>query len=331
MSTPAGGPVAPSFEQVRAWFDTHTFRASPDDTLLAVREAREASGNTISVVLPSMDEAETIGPIVSMISEMLLGPVVDEIVVVDGGSSDATVAIAREAGATDVFFTGDIMPELPMQPGKGEAMWRSLAATTGDIVVWVDSDIRNFHTGFVAGLVAPLLADPGLLFVKGFYERPLRHGEQLMPGEGGRVTELLARPLGSALFPELGGFIQPLAGEYAGRRQALEAVPFFTGYSVEVGLLLDLIAAHGLDAMAQADLGERIHRNRPLADLGPMSAAITRALLRRAVQWQRLELPAGSELGAYVYPQSDGHLVERDLSDEERPPMQEMSGKMGAS
>lgn len=283
------------------------------------------------MVLPSMDEADTIGPIVSLIREMLLGPVVDEIVVVDGGSSDATVAIAREAGATDVWFTGDIMAGLPMLPGKGEAMWRSLAATTGDIVVWIDSDIRNFHAGFVTGLLAPLLADPDLSFVKGFYERPLRQGEQLLPGEGGRVTELLARPLGSALFPELGGFIQPLAGEYAGRRSALEAVPFFTGYAVEIGLLLDLIAAHGLDAMAQADLGERIHRNRPLADLGPMSAAITRALLHRAEQWQRLAFPAGSNLGAYVHPEGNGRLIQRDLSDTERPPMKEMSGKMSAS
>lgn len=318
----SGAPVAPTFQEVRAWFDTHTYRESPSIERLA--RDRAAAGVSVSVALPSMNEAETIGLVVSTIAEELLGPVVDEIVVVDGGSSDTSVAIAREAGATAVHFTGDIMPELPMLPGKGEALWRSLAATTGDIVVWVDTDIRNFHSGFVTGLLAPLVADPNLAFVKGFYERPLEAGGVMLPGQGGRVTELLARPLASALFPELTGFLQPLSGEYAGRREALEAVPFFTGYAVEIGLLLDLIAEVGLDRLAQADLGERVHRNRDLGDLGLMSAAIARAMLARADAWGRIESHVDLEGPPYVHPGPDGTLASRPIADPERPPVRDL-------
>lgn len=322
-------PAAPSPDAVRAWFDTHSFRGTPRIEDLA--ELRAASGTTVSCVLPSLNEADTIVSIITTIREELLGPVVDEIVVVDGGSADGTVDAAREAGAT-VHFTGDIMPELPMWPGKGEAMWRSLAATTGDLVVWIDADIRNFHAGFVTALLAPLLdASPQagrIDFVKAFYTRPLRSGDQMLPGEGGRVTELLARPLASALFPELTGFLQPLSGEYAGRREALEAVPFFSGYAVEIGLLLDLISSVGLDRMAQADLGERVHRNRSLRDLGPMSAAIARAMLKRAGEWGRIDPHVELDGPPYVYPDGDGGLAERRIADPERPPMATVSGKM---
>lgn len=320
MSGPQAPTPPPTTAQVQDWFATHTFRGLPDVAELASQRA----GTSVSVVLPSMNEAETIGPIVELIATQLLGPVVDEIVVVDGGSEDATVQIARDAGATAVHHTAEIMPELPMWPGKGEALWRSVAATSGDIVVWIDSDIRNFHTGFVTGLLAPMIADESLAFVKGFYERPLRAGDQMLPGEGGRVTELLARPLASALFPELTGFLQPLSGEYAGRRQALEQVPFFTGYAVEIGLLLDLISTVGLDRLAQADLGERVHRNRTLRDLGPMSAAIARAMLTRAAEWGRIESHLDLEGAPYVFPGPGGTLAERSIADPQRPPLARM-------
>jgi glucosyl-3-phosphoglycerate synthase len=204
-------------------------------------------------------------------------PLVDEVVVIDDRSTDATAEAAAWEGAR-VLGVDDVLPDTPRGAGKGNAMWKSLHAADGDLVCWLDADVRNFAPHFVSGLLGPLLTDPDVAFVKGYYRRPL-HGE---PTGGGRVTELVARPLLSLLFPELAGFVQPLGGEYAGRRDVLEAVPFVEGWGVEIGLLVDVVARVGLGATAQVDLGVREHRNRPLDELGAQATSILVTALRRA-------------------------------------------------
>jgi glucosyl-3-phosphoglycerate synthase len=275
-------------------------------TLAAVK--RET---TVSVCLPARDEAATIGPIVAAIRTELIERValVDELLVVDDHSGDDTAALARAAGAT-VVPASEILPAHGRNPGKGEALWKSLHASSGDVVVWCDADIRNFDVRFVVGVLGPLLTRSHIGFVKGFYRRPLRDD-----GEGGgRVTELMARPLISALFPHLGGLVQPLAGEFGGRRHHLERVPFQQGYGVDLGLLIDLTARFGPDLVAQVDLGSRVHRNRPLRELGPQAAAILAMALRRADG----ELGIGDEL---VLRRPDGDVR---LGVGQRPPLIEV-------
>lgn len=243
-----------------------------------LREKQE-QGLSISVCLPARDEEATVGQIVATVRRTLMEavPLVDEVVVLDDGSIDSTAEVASWEGAR-VIAADDVLTEAGPGSGKGNAMWKSLQVTTGDIVCWVDADIRNFGHHFVTGLIGPLLTDPEIDFVKGYYRRPL-HGE---PTGGGRVTELVARPILSVLFPHLAGFIQPLGGEYAGRRSLLESVPFVEGWGVEIGLLVDIVERVGLSGTAQVDLGVREHRNRPLDDLGPQATAILATALRRA-------------------------------------------------
>ncbi len=240
---------------------------------------KQEQGLTISVCLPARDEEATVGQIVATVRRTLMEavPLVDEVVVLDDGSIDSTAEVATWEGAR-VVPADDILPEAGPGSGKGNAMWKSLQVTSGDVVCWVDADIRNFGHHFVTGLIGPLLTNPAIDFVKGYYRRPL-HGE---PTGGGRVTELVARPILSVLFPHLAGFIQPLGGEYAGRRTLLEQVPFVEGWGVEIGLLVDIVERVGLGATAQVDLGVREHRNRPLDDLGPQATAILATALRRA-------------------------------------------------
>src|SRR3984957_9859607 len=230
-------------------------------------------GRRISVCVPARDEEATVGDVVTAICSQLMGAgaLVDELVVVDDGSSDATAAVARAAGA-------DVVPGAAGGGGKGQAMWTAVAATDGDLVVFCDADVRQFSPHFVTGLLGPLLLREDVLFVKGFYDRPL-DGRS---GEGGRVTELVARPLIAALFPHLAAMAQPLAGECAARREVLEQVPFVDGYGVDLGLVIDVAERWGIGAMAQCDLGERIHRNRPLVELGPQALAIVQVALSRA-------------------------------------------------
>jgi glucosyl-3-phosphoglycerate synthase len=236
-------------------------------------------GRTVSVCLPALNEAATVGAIIDTIrTELIQGvPLVDEVVVVDDGSTDATAEVALAAGAK-VVAADAIRPELGSRTGKGEAMWKGVLAATGDILAFCDADVRNFDAGFVLGLVGPLLTTEHIRFVKGFYDRPYE-GEA---GQGGRVTELVARPMLSLFFPVLAGFAQPLAGEYAAHREVFRSVPFVEGYGVDVALLVDICAGFGADAMAECDLGIRIHRNRPLAQLAPQADAIIRTLLVRS-------------------------------------------------
>src|SRR5437762_3999561 len=232
-------------------------------------------GRSVSVCLPARDEAATIGSIVRVCRD--LQPLVDEVVVVDDGSTDDTRVVASAAGAR-VVAAGDVLPECGPGSGKGEALWKSIHAAHGDLIVWCDADVRNFGPPVVIGRLGPLLTSDEVGFVKGFYDRPLDG----RAGEGGRVTELVARPLISILFPHLTPVLQPLGGECAGRREVLEQVPFVQGYGVDLGLLVDVAGRFGLSAMAQVDLGERVHRNRPLAELAPQAEAIIATALTRA-------------------------------------------------
>lgn len=244
-----------------------------DARQLAARKA----GQSVSVCLPARNEADTVGAIVETIRRDLVDEVglVDEVLVVDDHSTDGTAAVAAAAGAR-VVAAASVLPEYGEGHGKGEAMWKSLFAATGDLVVWCDADVREFGSHFVTGLLGPLLTTD-VAFVKGFYDRS---GDG--PVGGGRVTELVARPLLTLLFPALAPIAQPLGGEYAGRREVLEQVPFVQGYGVEMGLLVDLATRFGVQAIAQVDLGRRRHRNRPLDELAPQALAVLHTALRRA-------------------------------------------------
>jgi len=237
----------------------------------AARLARQLRGRRVTVCLPARDEAATVGAIVTAVRAALVDAValVDEVLVIDDGSVDATAELAAAAGARVVDSGG---------AGKGQAMWTGLATASGDVVVFCDADITGFTPRFITGLLGPLLCDEGVALVKGAFDRSL-HGR---PGEGGRVTELVARPLLRTLFPALAGIAQPLAGECAGPRAVLEKLPFVAGYGVDIGLLLDVADRHGADAVTQVDLGARTHRNRPLADLGAQAEVVLRTVLARA-------------------------------------------------
>lgn len=259
------------------WFEhnTHDWREwSLDELLTAKGEQR------VSLVVPARNEAATVGDVVTRVREALVETValLDEIVVIDSDSTDETYAVAADAGAL-VHRSAEVRPDLGTRPGKGEAMWKSLFVTSGDLLVFMDADLLDWDTHFVPGLLGPLLTRPSVQLVKGFYERPgfdeLNQRESAY--EGGRVTELVARPLLSLLFPPLAGLVQPLAGEWAVRRSLFETLSVPTGYAVELAALVDTWRAHGLDAIAQVDLGSRAHRHQALRDLGAMATQILTA------------------------------------------------------
>ncbi|KRD17571.1 MULTISPECIES: glucosyl-3-phosphoglycerate synthase [unclassified Streptomyces] len=266
-------------EEVERWLSTRSWSLT-DRPLHRILAAKQRTGQSVSVVLPALNEEETVGEIVAVIRHDLMQqvPLVDEIVVVDSGSTDRTSEVAAAAGAR-VVHRDEILPRLPAVPGKGEVLWRSLLVTRGDVVCFIDADLREFSSDFVSGIVGPLLTDPGVDLVKAMYDRPLGAAA----GQGGRVTELMARPLLNMHWPQLAGFVQPLGGEYAARRSLLEQLPFPVGYGVELGMLVDALHLVGLDALAQVDVGVRKHRHQDGQALGRMAAAIYRtAQLRLA-------------------------------------------------
>ncbi len=265
--------------EVRDWLGRRTSNGEDWDR---DELARAKNGTSISVVLPARNEASTVGLIVAKLREELVDevPLIDELIVMDSGSVDETAAVAAAAGAW-VVRQDEVLTPLIDRPGKGEALWKSLYVTHGDVVVFIDADLEQFDPQFAVGLLGPLLADPSVQFVKAFYDRPLQAGQTILPAGGGRVTELMARPLLNLHWPHLAGFVQPLAGEYAGRRALLERVPFMSGYGVEIAMLVDVFELAGLSAMALVDLGSRRHRNSSDAALGQMAAQVYLALLSR--------------------------------------------------
>jgi len=278
---------------------------------------KRSVGASVTVAIPALDEQSTIGAICGSVAQNLMRghALVDELLVLDGGSNDSTAARASAAGAR-VVDVASVLRDVPLRAGNGESLWRSLAVIETDIVVWVDADIRNFEEHFVTNLVAPLL-DEDVDFVKAYYTRPLQMADTLLPHGGGRVTELLAKPLLAEFFPELTAFHQPLAGEYAARTDVMRDLPFFTGYSVEVGLLIDLFARDGLARMAQADLGTRVHRNRPLSELAPMAHQLAHTITRRAVSHGRISEPGSPSEGFTPW---DGELERPAMSLVQRSP-----------
>ncbi|MFC9278269.1 glucosyl-3-phosphoglycerate synthase [Streptomyces collinus] len=304
-------------EEVERWLSTRSWSVA-DRSPHEILAAKQRTGQTVSVVLPALDEEETVGDIVAVIRRDLVErlPLVDELVVVDSGSTDRTSEVAAAAGAR-VVHRDDILPRLPAVPGKGEVLWRSLLVTGGDIVCFVDADLREFSSDFVSGIVGPLLTDPDVDLVKAMYDRPLAGAS----GQGGRVTELMARPLLNMHWPQLAGFVQPLGGEYAARRTLLEQLPFPVGYGVELGMLVDALHLVGLDALAQVDVGVRKHRHQDGQALGRMAAAIYRTAQLRLARGHLVRPSLTQfERGA------DGFEPRTySVDTEERPPMAEIA------
>ncbi|MDH4333805.1 MAG: glucosyl-3-phosphoglycerate synthase [Chloroflexota bacterium] len=309
---------------VDRWFAENTFHASEFRDVAKLVELKERHGLTISVGLPALNEEQTIGQVIRRIKGPLMDrlPLIDQLVVIDSDSTDRTAEIAAELGVRVVRHS-QILPEVGTHVGKGEALWKSLHVLDGDIVAWIDTDIRNIQPRFVFGLLGPLLREPRIQYVKGFYQRPIREGDKLVAEGGGRVTELLARPLINLFFPELSGIIQPLSGEYAGRRALLESVSFFTGYAVETGLLVDILDAVGLPGIGQVDLERRVHRNQPLANLSQMSFVILQAAIRKLEERHRIELLTEVGRGMKLINRGPDqfNLEVREIGDELRPPI----------
>ncbi|MFF4031974.1 glucosyl-3-phosphoglycerate synthase [Streptomyces sviceus] len=303
--------------EVERWLATRSWSAS-DRPLHRIMAAKRSTGRTVSVVLPALNEEETVGDIVAVIRHDLMQqvPLVDEIVVVDSGSTDRTSEVAAAAGAR-VVHRDDILPRIPAVPGKGEVLWRSLLVTSGDIVCFIDADLKEFSSDFVSGIVGPLLTDPEVDLVKGMYDRPLGGAA----GQGGRVTELMARPLLNMHWPQLAGFVQPLGGEYAARRSLLEQLPFPVGYGIELGMLVDALHLVGLDALAQVDVGVRKHRHQDGQALGRMSAAIYRTAQLRLARGHMIR-PA---LTQFERGRDGFEPRTYSVDTEERPPMVEIA------
>ena len=310
--------------RVERWFGESNFHHAEFADLRRLVQLKEKQGVTISLVLPTLDEEETIGPIVRKAMREMVGrvPLLDEVLVIDSASSDRTREIAEAEGAR-VVQHHDVLTRYGSFRGKGEALWKSLFETTGDIVVWADTDVKNWHHRMVYGTLGPLLHEPRLQYVKGYYQRPIVTDGVLKEGGGGRVTELVARPLINLFYPELSGLIQPLAGEYAGRRALLESIPFFTGYAVEIGHLIDAAERVGIEGLGQVDLERRVHRNQELEGLTKMSFVIIQAVMKRLEERRKARLFA--EMGSTMKLPRSGKgrlsLEVIELADQERPPM----------
>lgn len=312
---------------VDKWFAENTFHADEFNQLHELLNLKKEQGLTISLALPALNEEQTVGRVIRMMKKELMQrvPLLDEIVLIDSDSTDRTREIAKKEGVP-VYIHQQLLERLKPRDGKGEALWKSLLVTRGDIIVWIDTDIVNIHPRFVYGIIGPLLINPQVQFVKGFYRRPLRVGAKMQAGGGGRVTELTARPLLNLFFPELSGVVQPLSGEYGGRRGALEQATFYSGYGVETGLLIDVYERYGLNAIAQVDLLERIHHNQHLEALSKMSFAIIQTVFRKLEKrFGRAVLEDVNRSMKLIRHDSKGYSLKvEQIAEYERPPMIEV-------
>lgn len=312
---------------VDKWFAENTYHANEFSDLRQLLSLKERQGLSISLALPALNEEATVSQVIQTIKTALYDevPLLDEIVLIDSNSQDQTRQIAASLGIP-VHIHQEILPQYGSRRGKGEALWKSLYVTSGDIVLWIDTDIVNIHPRFLYGLIGPMLANPAVKFVKGFYRRPLRDGDKIQVGGGGRVTELTARPLINLFYPQLSGIIQPLSGEYGGRRSVLEQLPFYSGYGVEIGLLIDVVEKFGLKSIAQVDLQERIHHNQPLEALSKMSFAIIQAVIHKleARHGQNFLEEFNKSMKLVHYTSGRYYLEVEEIAEKERPPMLEL-------
>lgn len=314
-------------EKIKKWINENTYHHSQFWDLKKLVKQKEKKDLTISLCLPTLNEEKTIGKEVIIFQSELVDryPLLDEIAVIDSGSEDKTREISANFGA-DVYLADDILPNLEKKKGKGENLWKAIYQLEGDIIVYVDADISNIHPRFVYGLVAPLIYREEVKYVKAFYDRPLAVSDSVRPSGGGRVTEILIRPLFSLYFPELTGIIQPLSGEYAVRREVLENINFPIGYGVETSHLIDVYTQYGLEAFAQTDLDQRIHENKPTRALGKMAFGILQTFIKRAKNLGIIEkindfetVLRQTQAKDEAYEQAELEIVE-----EERPPMIEI-------
>jgi glucosyl-3-phosphoglycerate synthase len=310
------------------WIQTNTFHFADFSDLHRLVERKERKGLTISLCLPTLNEEKTIAKeIVIFKSELVTRfPLLDEIVVVDSGSTDNTRDIARSFGA-DVYKSADILPHLEHFLGKGENLWKALFITKGDIIVYLDADIKNIHHRFAYGLIGPLLCDDRLKFTKAFYDRPIAiTDEKMRPTGGGRVTELVIRPLFSLFFPELTQILQPLSGEYAGYREIFERIPFPIGYGIETSMILDIYNRLGLNVMAQVDLERRIHRNQETKALGKMAFAILKTFIKRIADLGLIDIKGSiyDDMIQYIITKEELTADALTIKGFERPPMIEI-------
>lgn len=312
---------------VDKWFAENTFHADEFSHLRELVQSKHQQGLSISLALPALNEEETVGKVIRTMKTELMQkvPLLDEIVLIDSNSTDRTREIASKAGIP-VYIHQHLLEHMGARQGKGDALWKSMFVTRGDIIVWIDTDVVNIHPRFVYGIIGPLLQNPQIQFVKGFYRRPLRVGSKMQAGGGGRVTELTARPLLNLFYPELSGVVQPLSGEYGGRRAALEQATFFSGYGVETGLLIDIYERYGLSAIAQVDLLERIHHNQHLEALSKMSFAIIQTVMRRLEKrFGRAVLEDVNRSMKLIRHDGKGYFLDvEEIAERERPPMLEI-------
>ncbi len=306
------------------WIKENTYHHSAFSDLKNLVEEKEKSGLTISLCIPTLNEEHTIGKEIIIFKSELMNryPLLDEIAIIDSGSEDRTLEVAASFNA-DTYLSIEILPDLGFKRGKGENLWKAIYQLKGDIIVYIDADIKNIHPRFVYGLIGPLIQRPEVSYVKAFYDRPLAFSDSIRPSGGGRVTEILTRPLFSLFFPELTGIIQPLSGEYAVRRSVLESIPFPVGYGVETSHLIDVYRAHGMTAFAQTDLDQRVHRNQETRDLGKMSFGILQSFLKRLRKEGTLQWEGEFEtiLRQFQAQNDKYETVEYDILEYERPPM----------
>ena len=313
----------------KEWFKNNRYKCSSFSNIKKLLRLKEKQDIAISLVIPTFNEASSIRNVITTLKSELMDKlgIVDEIIVVDSGSKDKTRIIARKAGAK-VYLDSTILRSRGNHRGKGENLWKSLYVSKGDIICWVDADIKNIHPKFVYGIVGPLLENKRIGYVKPFYARPVQHVEGSEPLGGGRVSEMLIRPLINQYFPVLSAFISPLSGEGAARREVLEQIPIFSGYGLETGMLIDINKKFGLSKIAQVDLDKRLHRHQSLTQLSKMAYAILQVFVKRANTLGKLVL-VQEVSNAYKVPErtnGEYHLVDHKIEEKERPPMALISG-----